>query len=62
MLGEFEVAAAACRPALLEANLRKEVAPVVEVERLLRGLRDAWAEMLTKQEGPTAPDRVRGVA
>ena len=47
---------------LLEANLRKQVAPVVEVERLLRGLRDAWAEMLTKQDGPTAPDRVRGVA
>jgi flagellar protein FliS len=47
---------------LLEANLRKQVAPVVEVERLLRGLRDAWAEMLTKQEGPSAPERVRGVA
>lgn len=47
---------------LLEANLRKQVAPVVEVEKLVRELRDAWAEMLTKQEGPTAPDRVRGVA
>jgi flagellar protein FliS len=47
---------------LLEANLRKQVAPVVEVERLVRELRDAWAEMLTKQEGPAAPERVRGVA
>ncbi|MBC7368210.1 MAG: flagellar export chaperone FliS [Undibacterium sp.] len=47
---------------LLEANLRKQVAPVVEIERLIRDLRDAWAEMLTKREGPTAPDRVRGVA
>ena len=47
---------------LLEANLRKQVAPVIEVERLIRDLRDAWAEMLTKQDGPAAPDRVRGVA
>jgi len=47
---------------LLEANLRKQVGPVVEVERLLRELRDAWAEMLGKQEGPAAPERVRGVA
>ncbi len=47
---------------LLEANLRKQVGPVIEVERLLRELRDAWAEMLSKQEGPAAPERVRGVA
>lgn len=46
---------------LLEANLRKQVEPVVEVERLVRELRDAWAQMLTKQE-PSAPERVRGVA
>jgi len=46
----------------LEANLRKQVGPVIEVERLLRELRDAWAEMLSKQEGPAAPERVRGVA
>jgi flagellar secretion chaperone FliS len=31
---------------LLEANLRKQVEPVVEVERLVRELRDAWAQML----------------
>jgi len=47
---------------LLEANLRKQVGPVIEVERLLRELRDAWAEMLSKQEGPAAPERIRGVA
>jgi flagellar protein FliS len=47
---------------LFEANLRKQVAPLIEVERLIRELRNAWAEMLSKQEGPAAPDRVRGVA
>jgi len=43
---------------LLEANLKKDLAPVVEVERLLRELRNAWAEMLHQTEGsasaPTA--------
>ncbi|PTX90880.1 flagellar export chaperone FliS [Opitutus sp. ER46] len=47
---------------LLEANLRKQVEPVVEVERLVRELRDAWAQMLTQQESGTSGDRVRGVA
>jgi flagellar secretion chaperone FliS len=46
---------------LLEANLRKQVEPVIEVERLVRELRDAWAEMLTKQDA-TRPEFVRGVA
>jgi flagellar secretion chaperone FliS len=46
---------------LLEANLRKQVEPVIEVERLVRELRDAWAQMLTQQDS-TAADRVRGVA
>jgi flagellar protein FliS len=46
---------------LLEANLRKQVEPVLEVERLLRELRDAWAQMLAQQD--SAPvDRIRGVA
>jgi flagellar protein FliS len=31
---------------LIEANLKKDVAPVIEVEHLLGELRDAWAEML----------------
>ena len=36
---------------LLEANLRKQVEPVVEVEKLLGEVRDAWAEMLSKHGG-----------
>lgn len=35
---------------LFEANIKKKVEPVVEVERFLRELRDAWAEMLRKEE------------
>ncbi len=31
---------------LLEANLKKQVEPLAEVQRLLGELRDAWAEML----------------
>lgn len=46
---------------LFEANLRKQVEPVLEVERLLRELRDAWAQMLTQQPG-VAADHVRSVA
>jgi len=46
---------------LLEANLRKQVEPVIEVERLVRELRDAWAEMLSKQEVP-ATEQLRIVA
>lgn len=37
---------------LLEANLRKDPAPIAEVEGLLGQVRDAWAEMLRK-EGAT---------
>jgi flagellar protein FliS len=39
---------------LLEANLRKKVELVIEVEGLVRELRDAWAEMLCKQGLPIA--------
>jgi flagellar protein FliS len=46
---------------LLEANLRKDPKPVAEVERLLREVRDAWAEMLLKQE-PSRLEGIRGVA
>lgn len=46
---------------LTEANLRKQVEPVIEVERLLRELRDGWAEMLRKSE-PTGSSGMRGVA
>ena len=47
---------------LFEANLRKQVAPVVEVERLLGELRAGWAEMLAKQNGSQPAEPVRGVA
>ena len=46
---------------LFEANIRKQPELVVEVEGLLRSLRDAWAEMLTKQEAE-AGESLRGVA
>jgi flagellar protein FliS len=46
---------------LFEANLKKQVAPVVEVEDLVRQLREAWAEMLLKQE-PEPMESLRGVA
>lgn len=48
---------------LFEANLRKDEAPVIEVEGLVASLRDAWAEMLTKQDSaPEAAESLRGVA
>jgi flagellar protein FliS len=36
---------------LFEANLKKRVEPVIEVQRLLGEVRDAWAEMLSKHGG-----------
>lgn len=47
---------------LFEANLRKQVAPVVEVERLIGELRAGWAEMLTKQNSALSNEPLRGVA
>jgi flagellar protein FliS len=38
---------------LFESNMRKQVEPLVEVERLVRELRDAWAEMLSKRDATT---------
>ncbi|HYD82404.1 MAG TPA: flagellar export chaperone FliS [Opitutus sp.] len=46
---------------LFEANLKKDVAIIHEVDNLVRSLRDAWAEMLTKQEEPHT-ESLRGVA
>jgi flagellar protein FliS len=46
---------------LLEANLKKTVQPVNEVEGLLRQLRDGWAEMLRKEDAARY-ESVRGVA
>lgn len=47
---------------LQEANLRKQVAPVEEVERLLGQLRSGWAEMLVQQGGAAPAEPLRGVA
>ena len=46
---------------LLEANLKKQLNPLLEVERLVRTLRDGWAEMLRNQDAPISQG-VRGVA
>jgi len=46
---------------LIEANLRKQVEPVIEVERLLGEVRNAWADMLRNQPAAPAAER-RGVA
>ena len=46
---------------LLEANLKKKVEPVIEVENLIRQLRDGWAEMLRTHEA-SRPENARGVA
>lgn len=35
---------------LFEANMKKVVEPVIEVEGLVTQIRDAWAEMLKKRE------------
>jgi len=45
---------------LFEANLRKDPAPIVEVEKLLGELRDAWAEMLRKLGGERPADPTGG--
>jgi flagellar protein FliS len=41
---------------LVEANLRKQPEPVIEVEQLLTVVRDAWMEMLRNQEAPARAD------
>jgi flagellar protein FliS len=46
---------------LFEANIRKQPEVVIEVEGLVRSLRDAWAEMLLKQECEPI-ESLRGVA
>jgi len=47
---------------LFEANLRKQVEPVIEVERLIGELRAGWAEMLAKQCGVASAEPFRGAA
>lgn len=39
---------------LMQSNLRKDEAPLIEVEGLVRTLRDAWAEMLRNTESRVA--------
>ena len=39
---------------LFECNMRKDEAPLIEVEGLVRTLRDAWAEMLRSNENRVA--------
>lgn len=46
---------------LFEANLKKDITIVQEIEGLVRSLRDAWCEMLSKQE-ETQVESLRGVA
>ena len=46
---------------LFEANLRKQIEPVIEVERLVRDLRDAWAQMLIQQPSGEL-EQIRGTA
>jgi flagellar protein FliS len=47
---------------LFEANMRKQVKPVAEVERLLGELRSGWAEMLAKQNSSAPVESERSVA
>lgn len=46
---------------LIQANMRKEEAPVIEVEHLLGEVRNAWAEMLRTHDPAHTPG-VRSVA
>jgi flagellar protein FliS len=48
---------------LIEANMRKRVEPVIEIERLLGEVRNAWAEMLRNHDPARASAApVRSVA
>ncbi len=47
---------------LFEANLRKQVGPVIEVEKMIGDLRSGWAEMLSKQCALQAAEAVQGAA
>ncbi len=47
---------------LLEANLRKQSAPIAEVERLLGEVRNAWFEMLRQQDSAVPAGALHHVA
>ena len=44
---------------LIEANIKKTVEPLDQVEKLLEELRDAWKEALTSAAGPAQGDDAR---
>ncbi len=46
---------------LMEANLKKQVKPLAEVEGLVKQLRDGWSEMLRSQDAGQVQS-TRGVA
>jgi flagellar secretion chaperone FliS len=47
---------------LVEANLKKQSAPIAEVERLLGEVRNAWNEMLREKDKTSAPPALHQVA
>jgi flagellar protein FliS len=47
---------------LQEGNIRKSKSPIEEVARHLRGIRDAWAEMLRRRQHPEQETNVEGDA
>lgn len=47
---------------LIEANMKKQSAPIAEVERLLGDVRTAWAEMLREKDKAAPPPALHQVA
>jgi flagellar protein FliS len=49
---------------LNEANFKKDLAPVIEVEKLLGELREGWEQMLHRREDADDPNmgRIRNIA
>jgi flagellar protein FliS len=47
---------------LVEANMKKQSAPIAEVERLLGEVRNAWSEMLRQQESAAPQAALHHVA
>lgn len=47
---------------LFEANIQKRPEPIIEVEKYVKELRDAWAEMLRKEDTSSRHQERRGVA
>lgn len=49
---------------LHEANFKKDLAPLIEVEHLLGDLRDGWEQMLHRREDADDPNmgRIRNIA